>query len=980
MPSTMPAPTPFLRLVAQAFVNNYADSLHDICFIFPNRRSGVFFLKELASIVQKPTLSPEVITISDFLCDVTGSVEATKIELLLILYENYRKIAGDGADDFDRFSFWGDIILNDFNDVDKYLAMPDEIFKNVRDFKSIRSNYLTEEQKEVISRYFGENAVQQSDVERFWQDSTVYDGKSTKRFFNIWEILLPLYRSFNDDLAGRGLSYSGKIYRDAVERIKNMGAEEFPHRKYVFVGFNVLSLSEIKIFEYLKLKGIADYYWDCNSPALLDENNKASWFISKNVRMFPPELDLHEPEIKSFSPINVVGIPSNVGQTKYASTIIERLIAEKAIADPSDAINTAIVLPDEGLFLPLLDSVSEKITGVNITMGYPLRMSGIAVFLNLIAKMHKQARKSGDDYAYFHDDLKDLMAHPFAKSIASEEVECVSAYLMQSRAFYVASATLARLAPRLSVIFEPVRDTTSTSEFIDYVARIVGFVEKMLMQGDTISSESVEMGFIAQYMDLFLQLAGTIGKYDIKMNENTFFFLVGRMISSAKIAFEGEPLKGLQIMGVLETRCMDFENLIVLSMNERVFPRKHYSRSFIPNNLRRGFGMATVEFQDCMYAYYFYRMISRAKNIYMLYDARTQSLGSGEHSRYIEQLKTLYPDAEIRHSVASFKITVPKEIEINMPKDKRIMERLDRYRTPGSGAFLSASAINMYINCPLMFYFEKVEDFKIADDVTEFMDASTLGTIVHSVMEQIYSKMSDGCRQKITEARIHRLLAQDDKTIYDTVMRTINSVYFNKENCTDITTGETMLVSDAIIYYVRNILAYDARMGGFTFVQAEKREEIVWTLEEGLSINMRQYIDRVDIAGTGVDGEPSLRIVDYKTGKDKTSAASMEMLFKAESADRRKAMFQLMLYCNIYAQSHKTDEPIRPIIYTVRSIDDSGFTIGRNSVTDYHDVNQDFLNAFVPVIKEMFNNDVPFYQAKNAKHCEYCKFASFCHR
>ena len=279
-----------------------------------------------------------------------------------------------------------------------------------------------------------------------------------------------------------------------------------------------------------------------------------------------------------------------------------------------------------------------------------------------------------------------------------------------------------------------------------------------------------------------------------------------------------------------------------------------------------------------------------------------------------------------------------------------------------------------------MFYFEKVEDFKIADDVTEFMDARTLGTIVHSVMEQIYSKMSDGCRQKITEARIHRLLAQDDKTIYDTVMRTINSVYFNKENCTDITTGETMLVSDAIIYYVRNILAYDARMGGFTFVQAEKREEIVWTLEEGLSINMRQYIDRVDIAGTGVDGETSLRIVDYKTGKDKTSAASMEMLFKAESADRRKAMFQLMLYCNIYAQSHKTDEPIRPIIYTVRSIDDSGFTIGRNSVTDYHDVNQDFLKAFVPVIKEMFNNDVPFYQAKNAKHCEYCKFASFCHR
>ena len=972
---------PFLRLVARAFVKHYAASLHDICFIFPNRRSGVFFMKELAECTgNHATLAPEIMTISDFLCDITGCIEPSKIELLLILYNKYREVAGKKADDFDRFSYWGDIILNDFNDVDKYLADAQNIFKNIRELKSIKANFLTNEQKEVIARYFGDySSLKPDDDDSFWLGNDL-SSNSAEKFRSIWDMLYPIYTAFNNEMERLQLSYPGKTYRNAVARIKDMAPEDFKHCRYVFVGFNVLSISEIKIFESLKNKGIADYYWDCNSPALRDNSNKASWFISQNIKMFPSRIDIDEPEIDNICPLTVRGIPSNIGQAKFTATIIDKLIDSGDIPDTANAINTAIVLPDEGLFLPMLNSINSRISNVNITMGYPLRLSGIALFINQIAKMHKQARKGKQGFQYFHEDVKDLLSHPFTHAIAGKNIENIYKLLAQSNRFYVSAADICEASPELADLFKPVGNTKSAAQLIEYVHNIVQFVEAKLINCDNISHNSVEAGFIARFIDTFSHLAYAVGKYTVEMNENTFFYLVGRMVSSATVAFEGEPLKGLQIMGVLETRCMDFENLIVLSMNERTFPRKHYSRSFIPGSLRHAFGMATVEFQDCMYAYYFYRMISRAKNVYLLYDARTQSLGSGEPSRYIEQIKTLYSKVKVDHDVINFSIKVPEERPISVVKDSRIMDSLSKYATPGSGFFLSASAINKYINCPLMFYFEKVEHLKIDDEVTEFMDASTLGSIVHSVMEQLYKTIATPDTHEVTKEAIYKLL-QNDKLISNTVMITINDVYSGIKNCTEVLTGETLIVRDAIIFYVASILHYDADLGGFTLLQAEKKEEISWQITPDLSINMRQYIDRVDII-TDKNNNKITRIVDYKTGKDSASASSIDMLFKPESAHRNKAMLQLMIYCNIYALNNPKIDNLKPAIYTVRKMHESGFKIKGTELTSYldNDYNDDFLRQLSVVIHEMFNPDVPFTPTKRRDICDYCKFAAFCHR
>ena len=964
----------FLSLVARAFIEHHAAELHNFCFVFPNRRSSVFFIEQLSQLADRPMLSPCVTNITDFLSELTDSVEPSKIEQLFILYREYCRIMGDRAEPFDRFSYWGDIILNDFNDVDKYLADPQRIFQNISDLKDIRSNFLTEEQVKVIREYFGVDYNIDLTDDKFWSDPKVYnDSSSSRHFIDIWKALHPLYQAFNARLSEQHFSYSGRIYREAVARINDMHASDFRYRRYVFVGFNVLSLSEIKIFKALGNKGIADYYWDCNSPALRDTDNKASWFISKNIAMFPSKLDINEPPVTSFPPVTVLGIPSGVGQAKHTHKILDDLIDSGAIPSPGNAINTAIVLPDEGLFMPLLDSLNERITGVNITMGYPLRFSEIAVFVNRIARLHKQSRKSGSDFIFFHEDVKDLLSHPYMRLINEAQCTALSSYMTSSGSFYIAFAKICEICSgctadtdhmSLTEVFRPVPAAYSSAMLVEFLNRIVRIVEMGLIAGNAVAAESVAMGMISQFMDRLSQLSGTILKYDIEMNENTFFYLVGRMVASISVAFEGEPLLGLQIMGVLETRCLDFDNVIILSMNERVFPRKHYSRSFIPANLRRGFGMATVEFQDCMYAYYFYRLIARAKTVHLLYDARRQAIGSGEYSRYIGQLLTIYRDAPVVHRVLDFSISAPGEMIVEVMKNERIMQRILRYTTPDSGFYLSASHINHYINCPLQFYFEKVEDLKVADDVTEFMDSSTVGTIVHDVLNELYATHGP----VITPATISSLAP----LVNGEVLRVMRKKYIHAG---DELNGETQILASALNYLVSSVLAYDKAHGEFRFVMGEQEQITHWN-----GVNIRQYIDRVDMVTTP-GGSERLRIIDYKTGSDRVDASSVSDMFVERSGHRFKAMLQVMLYCNVYAHDKRLgNTPIQPIIYKILKMNDSGFTVNKQVIENYLSINDEFLSMFNDVIAELLNPDIPFRQTANTRHCAYCKFTAFCHR
>ena len=969
------APTPFLRLVAKAFIENCASQLHDYCFIFPNRRSGTFFTNELANAAGRtPVIFPEITSISQFVADLSSGVEVSRIEALLLLYQEYRTINGNPDESFDKFSCWGDTILNDFNDADKYLVDPRNLFQNIKDLKEIQSNYLNEEQLEAIKEYFGETpAHRYANSDTLWKNSN-----GTQKFSSLWDILYDLYTHFNASLEKLGLTYSGKMYKDAVAAIRNMAVEDFKYRKYIFVGFNVLSTSEYYIFKLLGQKGIADYYWDYNSPTFDNPQNKATKFVGRNIKLFKSKLDLNEKKITTYPHIRAIGIPSNIGQAKYTNTIISQLEKDNLL-NPNNAVNTAIVLPEEFLLIPLLDSLDIKYSNVNITMGYPLRYTGIASLVSNIAKMHKNARKENDEFCYFHENIREVLAHPLLKLIAADDTATLISHITQYNLFYVEASIINNLAPSLNYIFDPVVRTNDTAALFKYLKRIISFVENSIIGNKLVPDDSVEMGFISAYLDQLNILASVILKYEIPMNDDTFFYLVNRVISAASIAFEGEPLNGLQIMGILETRCLDFENIIVLSMNERIFPRKHFSRSFIPHILRKANGMATVEFQECMYAYYFYRLISRAKNVTLLFDSRTQSISSGEPSRFVYQLQKLFPQSHTSIKHISFNIYAPKATKIEIHKNDRIMQVLNSYRTDGSGKYLSASAINHFINCPLAFYFEKIEKLNAPDEMMEFMDYSTLGTIVHSVMQNIYRLYGTNTRDGIyVDTNIINKTIADKKAIHSLIHSTINKIYLHQENCDMPLTGETSIIGTGIYLLVNKLLDHEKAIPNFTILQTEKEELLHWHLTEDLYVNIKQYIDRVD--RVECNGEQYIRIIDYKTGSDKTSTSSVANMFNAKSQTRAKAMLQLMLYCNVYSQLHNPTIPIRPIIYTIRNINESGFKISKTDVKDYTCVNNEYMQSLTSVISDIFNPDIPFTQTKNENNCQYCKFVDFCRK
>lgn len=981
----------FLSRIAETYYKYEKDELYKYCFVFPNRRSGVFFQKYLSEIATSALILPEITTITDFISSITGSNEASRIELLFTLYEEYSKLSNEVAD-FDQFVFWGDMIINDFNDVDKYLADARQLFTNVKEIKEINSSYLTDEQINIINEYWGESRPLES-IEVFWKHlhTPTPETDNKKKFLKLWEILYPLYSNLKKSLEKKELSYSGMAYRNAVDIIKNRAAEDMEFTKYIFVGFNVLSTSEEKIFDYLKIKGIADFYWDFNSPAFKDKFNKAGRFLNRYISEFKSSYRIEETDITTFPDIEVISIPSEIGQAKYAGQIIKNLLEDNKIKDKSNAINTAVVLPDEELFMSMLHSIPEEVDAVNITMGYPMKYTSVAALVNAISAMHLKARKIKDEFQYYHEDVKTILAIPFIRKIAGNSFHTIVEYIQSNKAFFVPASFLTGISPELSGLFMPVNDPNNTTEVITYLKNILSIVENHIINNTKSETDNIELGFIAQYITTLNQFAATIEKHSINMQEKTFFFMIERLLATSSIAFEGEPLKGLQIMGVLETRSLDFENVIILSMNERIFPQKHFSKTFIPNNLRRGFGLATSEFQDSIYSYYFYRLISRAENVYLLYDSRSQGISSGEKSRYIYQLQHLYCSDKIINKSASFRIVPPEQPRINVVKSPRIMDKLDRYRTPDSGKSFSASSINTYINCPLQFYFEKVEDIYADDDISEFMDSGTFGTIVHSVLKEIYeTQLPDKNNDILITEEIIEGVKKNQILLERLITRTINrEFHYKKDDCLDPLTGESYLIGDIVKYYIQLLLEYDKKTTPFIYVCGEKKEEFFWKLSPETGFNFKQYIDRVDIVNPHSPDE-MLRIVDYKTGSDITDIKDVESMFVTnKNGFRAKAILQLMLYCNAYSIINRYDKPILPVIYKIRALKNSAeFCIkiknestGKlEKINDYQELNDEFLERLKSVMSEIFNPEIAFSQTENLKNCTYCKFKDFCRR
>ena len=960
---------PFLYQVATLFYQQYGAEIHRLAFVFPNRRAGLFFQKYLSEISEKPLFSPSILTINDLFMQLSGKHPADKIQMLFRLYELYKQRSGS-SESFDEFIYWGEMLLNDFDDIDKYMVDARMLFRNVSDLKSLDDdfNYLSPEQVQAIRS--------------FW--SSFYpkgDSPNQQHFLELWEILYDLYAGLRTSLAKDGCGYDGMIFREVVEQLEKEPMSDFPFDQVVFVGLNALSVSEERLLLALQKKGVADFYWDYVGPWVTDPDNKASFFLGRNLRLFPSRMELPATGPVQ-AEIRVMGVPSAIGQAKQVYPILQALADEQQLTDES-ALRTTIVLPDEHLLVPVLNAIPEAIQHINVTMGYPLAGTPVAALMEYILTLQKNIRYIDRVPVFYFRDVLPILNHQYVMAAAPEEVSQLVKDMTAGNRIYVHAADLNR-HELLSILFTPVQNTEELSDYLIHVLEALNAClrnnrpnpdDEEMISNSTQTAAGIEQEFIFHYFATVNRMKEVMREAKIEMRLDTYFRLLKRMTDLITIPFEGEPLSGLQVMGVLETRALDFDRLIILSMNEGIFPLKKAANSFIPYNLRRGFGLPTYEHQDSVWAYHFYRLIRRAKQVTLLYDTRTTGLQTGEVSRFVHQLRYHYQypliDELVVYDVASS--AVPP---ISVQKTAEVEKLLSDFLFGGPRA-LSASAINTYLDCPLKFYFSVLEQIQEEDEITETVERDVFGSILHKVMEDLYAPF----KGKLVTADLLKLLRKDQPLLTGTIARAFAELFFKSPVVRPLE-GENFLTGEMIRKYAEKILEQDARFTPFHYIESEKKVRATITLSDRRIVQLKGFIDRVDSL------DRVLRIVDYKTGSGKLEFESVEGLFDKEAKDRPKAVMQVFLYAWMYQQLPEyTGMPIQPAIYYLRTLFQRSFDPvveqkkGRgkaDKVNSFQDFASDFEDKLRQCLDEIFDLDIPFTQTETGKACAYCSFRGLC--
>ena len=955
---------PFLYQVASLFYEKWGAEVSRLAFVFPNRRTGLFFQKYLSEVADIPLFSPTILTINDLFIQLSGKQSADRISMLFTLYDIYIRQSGS-TETFDEFLYWGEMLLNDFDDIDKYMANARMLFSNVTDLREIENDFdfLSDEQIAAIRS--------------FW--SSFYprgDTPNQQQFLAVWQVLYDLYEEFRATLAAEGKGYEGMIFREVVESMERGESPDLPYEQIVFVGLNALSVSEERFLAQLQKREIADFYWDYVSDKVTDPDNKASYFVSRNLKSFPSSMKLPSEE-KVKTEIEVIGIPSGIGQAKHVYTLLSDWCKEAEMSS-EEALRTAVILPDEHLLIPVLNAIPEQIRRINVKMGYPLAGTPVASLIEYILALQKNVRYIDRNPLFYFRDVLPVLNHRYILSTSPEIISSLVKEITENNKIYISHTELGK-TPLLEILFTPV---TGVEAFSDYLIKVLEELNKVMSALSDEEEEDapqrtndLEQEFIFHYFTTVNRMKEVMKDARIEMKIDTFFRLLKRVTDTITIPFHGEPLSGLQIMGVLETRALDFDRLIILSMNEGIFPQRKAANSFIPYNLRRGFGLPTYEHQDSVWAYHFYRLIERASHVSLLYDTRSNGLQTGEVSRFVHQLHYHY-EVPMRDKLVVYNVSSSETPPLAVPKREDIMRRLDAYRKGGSKA-ISASAINTYLDCPLKFYFSVVEGIREEEEVSETIESDVFGSILHKVMEELYKPFQG----KMVTVDLLKAIRKDTALLTGAIARAFASEFFKTEVVRSLT-GQNYLIGEMIRKYVEKILERDGKLTPFVYIESERKINGLISLSDHSEIRLKGFIDRVD------EVLDAIRIIDYKSGSGTTTFSSIESLFNKEEKDRAKAVMQVFMYCWMYAHfTENKGKTIQPGIYYVRSLFSDPFDpsvyhrIERGKsekVEDFSGYAQAFEEGLRGCLDEIFNPEIPFTQTPTGKACSYCPFKGIC--
>ena len=923
--------------IAKAYVSQTDVPLRRCLFVFPSRRSSLFFQKYLGQCSDAPLLSPDIITIGDLFARLSPYRKGDKIEMLYILWQQYNEICnkhdrkGEG---FDEFVSLGETVLSDFGDVDKYLVDYEKLFANVQDLHALESDYafLNEDQREALRRFW--NVIKESK-----------DTKQTKDFLGLWDMLDELYVATRSALASRGIAYEGMLQRDVVDRINSsdnasLGEKLSAYDRIVVIGQNALCRCEMELLEYIRTQKDGDFYWDFFGKCLQDTDNKASLFITGYKDKYKPKYQI-EAEVTGEPDITVVAASSAVAQAK---------VAAQELASAAEN-STAVILPDENLLMPLLNSIPDNIEHINVTMGYGLHNSSTASLMDMMAALQINHR---DKRGFYHKDVTAILNHPFIREACPESSQTINKDLVAKNMIYVDPSVFAA-DDLLKQIFCPKKETDEIASWQ------MGCIEAIAP-----SLPGIEREFAHGYFTAVSHLRDL----HIEMNMKTYFRFLREVTSRLTVDFYGEPLSGLQVMGPLEVRAIDFDTLIILSVNEGVFPSKAQSDSLIPYNVRRGFGLPTPELFDSIAAYHFYRSIYRAKKVVLVYDSRTKGTLSGEESRFVKQLKYHY-EFPITFQSVDLEIEPVDGKVHSVPKTDDLMKKMRELCLEGSdGKRLSASALNDYLACPLKFYYKYVTGLKEEDDINEDLDSSKFGNTFHRTMETVYKRAGKGT--EITRDLLKSYLDEDG------YIEGLVCGYLNDElkQPMDAPLGRrNQITANLIAKMVRTTLEQDAEYAPFTLIDTE---QLVYG-KLGISVagvpemvRLRGFIDRLD-----QKKGKSVRICDYKTGYveelNKYTVNALDSVFEGKN----KTSFQMLMYALMLSSGDYAGQDFKLSVYGIKKLC-SDKVVEKPCSSQVVSAYKDKLKELV---EKIFDKSIPFdgVEAGN-KACDYCPAKAICGR
>lgn len=990
----------FLRSIAEYFTAGVSSRppASTLTFILPNKRSALFLKKHLRERSRGVTLMPRIMTIGTFLGIYSEYPAAQPRELLFVLYDAYRNVLSrkgraDEVRQFDGFVFWGDMMLNDFDDIDKSLVDANDIFRNLKNIKEIQADYLDEDQKEIIRRIWGESRLT-AHIEEFWLHLGNCEEKSlSRKFVYLWEILAEIYHEYKAALKRNHRASEGTLFRLAVENVKNYDLYDFTgDTRYVFVGFNDLTAAETIIFERFKRAGVAYYFWD-TAPLTLFAGAKGTSMprplqrLADLVRHFPMPDDYTVPMPDALPEISLTAVASNVAQTKCIGMQLKKWI-DNGYIDPANALNTAIVLPDQGLLLPALLAIPSDIEALNISMSLAYRTTTFASLLHSIISMQLRARKIRGEYCFYYEDLNAVLSHPHIQAIAAEAANKVTKFVNLNKLYNAGANEICNEAEELKAVFTPVHKAASVREVAEYLGNLLDWLGAALRENIEKSGQELGKSFELEALKYFREeldkLTELIERHNVEMADHTFLYLFERIFATRGLTLTGTPLKGMQVLGILETRAIDFENVIILSMNEGVFPRKQYAKTMIPNNLRTGFGLPDFDSPEWTFAYSFYRLISRAKHVALFYDSRTDGVGQGEKSRYISQLQYLVPQLNISEHTLSTGSEAGERHQFSISKNPRIMDSLARYRKGGKKK-LSASALKKYLECPFRFYLEYVRDMHNDDEIVESLTAAEIGTIVHNSIQSLYE---DHKLKKINAALIDSWLDEGNSAIHDAVVEQIRQVHSKSLKTTDFDsfTTELKIAATNIEILVRSNLEAERNSyceTDFIFIENEYKvntieENISWKLSDTLDLNFYMSIDRVDEIAPNVR-----RFIDFKTGVEETSISDLNNIFTSYK-NEKGGIFQLLLYCEAYMSLRNSNVDIQPVLHPLRKLVSSPkinfISVGKTKGLKYSQIRDTFRPLLIDMLERIFDDTTPFVQCEDTSACKYCPFLPLCGR